>query len=232
MGEAEQAGGRLRRLNFSTEKARFAQILLSSRVSVPRGRAEVRTVAGLDVAYACGRAFGAAALVDVEGPKVLERAVSELEERVPYIPGFLAFREAGPMISALNRLRGRPDVLMVNGHGLAHPRRFGIASHLGVVLGLRSVGIAKSRLVGEEVGDTLVVDGEEVAKIIRSGRLKIYVSVGHGISLEDAVRLAEATLTEAGKLPLPVQEAHDAATDASRRCHRGSSETASPSETE
>ncbi|MGC8848017.1 MAG: endonuclease V [Conexivisphaera sp.] len=230
MGEDKQDGsGHGGKLRFSTERAKAAQVLLSSRVSVPRGRSDVRLVAGLDVAYACGSAFGAAALVDIDGPRVVERAVSELEERIPYIPGFLAFREAGPMITALRRLRYRPDALMVNGHGIAHPRRFGIASHIGVVLGIKSIGIAKSRLMGEEVNGSLIMDGEEVARILRSGRMKIYVSVGHGISLEEAVRLTEATLTETGKLPLPVQEAHNTATEASRECYRGRIRTSVPS---
>ncbi|MGC8970146.1 MAG: endonuclease V [Conexivisphaera sp.] len=217
MGGAEQAGGVLGKLKFSVERARTAQLLLSSRVTVERGPVPgIRLVAGLDVAYARGRAVGAAALVDVEGPRVLERAVSWVEERVPYIPGFLAFREVGPMVSVIRRLSERPDALMVNGHGIAHPRRFGLASHLGVVLGLRSIGVARRRLVGEEVGQSLILEGEEVARVLRSGRLKIYVSVGHLISLEEAVRLVEATLVSEGKLPLPVQEAHEAATEAAR----------------
>jgi deoxyribonuclease V len=215
VGEAQRHGPGLRR--FSTERARAAQALLSSRVIAGRGSAaDVRLITGLDVAYSNGKAFGAAATVDLDGLKVVERSVAVLEEAIPYIPGYLAFREAGPMISALRRLSGRPDAIMVNGHGLAHPRRFGIASHLGVVLGMRSIGIARSRLIGDEVGPSLMMDGEEVARILRSGRLRVYVSIGHMISLDEAVRLTEATLDVPGRLPRPVQEAHEAATEASR----------------
>jgi hypothetical protein len=92
----------------------------------------IRFVAGLDVAYARGRALGAAASVDIDGPRVVERAVAHLEERVPYILGYLAEREVGPMISALKRLDRIPDAVMVNGHGIAHPRGFGLASSLAL----------------------------------------------------------------------------------------------------
>jgi len=110
------------------------------------------------------------------------------------------------MISALKRLDRIPDAVMVNGHGIAHPRRFGLASYLGVVLGLRNIGIAKRRLVGDEVGSSLLLDGEEVAKILRSGNVKIYVSVWHRISLEEAVRLVEATLVQEGSFPSLIRQ--------------------------
>jgi deoxyribonuclease V len=210
-------------VRFNAAKARRAQALLARRVSLRSDPSlgRIRLVAGLDVAYAGGRAFGAAALVDLDEMRTLERAVSSLEERVPYIPGFLAFREAGPMISALRRLRARPDAIMVNGHGVAHPRRFGIASHLGVVLNVRSIGVARSRLVGSEAGRSVILDGEEVARILINGRMRIYVSVGHGISLDEAVGIVEAALTRRDSLPLPLQEAHESATAAARSLARG-----------
>lgn len=182
----------------------------------PVGLDRVRFVAGVDVAYKGGLGYGAAVVVDLRDLSVVDAGVSVVRVSVPYMPGLLAFREVGPMVSALTRLRVRPDVVMVNGHGLAHPRGFGVATHLGVVLGVSSVGVAKKRLVGEEVGGRLFLGGREVARVIPNGRLKIYVSVGNKITLGEAVALTKRLVYKPNKLPLPVQEAHNKATMASR----------------
>lgn len=182
----------------------------------------VRFVAGVDVAYKGGLGYGAAVVVDLRDLSVVDAGVSVVRVSVPYIPGLLAFREVGPMVSALMRLRVGPDVVMVNGHGLAHPRGFGVATHLGVVLGVSSVGVARRRLVGEEVGGRLFLGGREVARVIPNGRLKIYVSVGNKITLGEAVALTKRLVYKPNKLPLPVQEAHNKATMASRTDSRSS----------
>jgi deoxyribonuclease V len=202
---------------FNAEKAIKAQLVMSSRVRLePLDLEDVSFVAGLDVAYREGYGYGAAVVVDVRSLRVVEARVATFKITVPYVPGLLAFREIGPMLLAFRRVEKKPDVIMVNGHGVAHPRRFGIATHVGVVLNTRSIGVAKRRLVGEEVDGRLVFGGDEVARVLVNGRLKLYVSAGNRITLDDAVAITRRLLVGSNKLPLPLQEAHNRATLAAK----------------
>lgn len=155
----------------------------------------VRTIAGVDVSIRRGRARGAFVLLEYPSLRVLEERTLERKVEFPYVPGLLAFREL-PVL--LQLLKGRaPDLIMVDAHGLAHPRRFGLASHLGVLLDRPTIGCAKTRLVGEhgEPGPKrgsqapLVHQGEVVGVALRTrDRCRpIYVSVGHRISLQSAI---------------------------------------------
>jgi len=145
----------------------------------------------------------------------------------PYVSGYLGFREAPSLIAAWEALETKPDLLFVDGHGRAHPRRSGIATHLGVLLDMPTIGIAKTILCGRIEGDLadqpgatapLVDRGETVALALRTrARCRpIYVSIGHRVSLEMAAEWALA-LSEGRRLPLPIRLAHDAANDARRR---------------
>jgi deoxyribonuclease V len=124
---------------------------------------------------------------------------------VPYVPTFLAFRELTPMLRAYFRLKTEPDVILVDGHGVAHPRRFGIASHIGVVLKKPTIGVAKSKLYGEERGDAVFdpATGEVLAQVIRCGGKK-YVSVGSYATLEDSVELVKRLCKSGDIYPLMV----------------------------
>ena len=170
----------------------------------------VETVAGLDVAYSGSLAFGAAVVVKRTTLEVVETACSVSRIVVRYVPTFLAFRELTPMLRAYIKLKSKPDVILVDGHGVAHPRRFGIASHIGVVLKKPTIGVAKSRLYGEEVGDKLVdpATGEVLALIIKCGGKK-YVSVGSYATLDEAAGLV-AQLCKSGDV-YPLRLAHELA---------------------
>jgi deoxyribonuclease V len=131
----------------------------------------------------------------------------------PYIPGLLAFREGSAVIRAVRALRLTSYVCMVDGHGLAHPRRFGLACFVGLVLGRPTIGVAKGLLYGSvREGRVVDEDGDTIAELITlpgSGKT-IYVSVGHKISLRDAVRVVKHCLTPQG--PLPIRLAHEEVT--------------------
>ncbi|MBB5686012.1 endonuclease V [Sphingobium boeckii] len=151
---------------------------------------------------------------------------------IPYVPGYLGFRESPALVAAWEALPEKPDLILVDGHGRPHPRRCGIATHLGVVLDVPTIGCAKSLLCGKVEGDLgeaagsiapLVDRGEIVGVALRTRAkcLPIYVSTGHRISLESAVAWV-LKLCDGRRLPVPIRMAHDAANAARRAAeHHG-----------
>jgi len=208
----------------TVREAREAQDSLKKRLKIRPLAREPRLIAALDAAFsgvgAGGMVFGAACLFAYPSIDLIEEAACELPCDFPYVPGYLTFREGPALLAALNRLRKRPDIIIVDGQGIAHPRGMGIASHLGVLLGLPGIGCAKSRLVGEydEPGrargksSPLVYEGNTVGAVLRTreGVRPVFVSPGHLIDLEGAVRIV---LNSTGKYRIsePLRCAHRAA---------------------
>lgn len=157
----------------------------------------IRTVAGIDAAFVGDRIVAAATLFDYQTLEFLCSAHAVRKVTFPYIPGYLSFREAPAFLAALEQLPSPPDLVIVDGQGIAHPRRLGIASFLGVLLGRPTIGSAKSRLVGEYVEPAmergawapLVDRGEEVGAVLRtrSGIRPLFVSPGHLITITEAL---------------------------------------------
>ena len=164
------------------------------------GPRQVRLVAGADLAYRKdgSRAWAAVALVTLPDCSVVEVATATGRPSFPYVPGYLSFREGPLLLEAFGKLRETPDLCLFDGQGLAHPRRFGLACHLGVLLDIPSIGCAKSRLVGEyrEPGakrgewSPLTLDNRIVGAVLRTRDdvNAIFVSPGHRITLRGAVR--------------------------------------------
>jgi deoxyribonuclease V len=179
----------------------------------------IRTVAGVDVGFEADGTITRAAVVVLGYPELdlVETAIARCPTTFPYIPGLLSFREAPAVLDALDRLEALPDLLICDGQGIAHPRRLGLASHLGLCTGLPSIGAAKSRLIGrhEPVGEGRgdrqpLWDGDEIIGAVlrtRKNTQPVYVSIGHRISLETAVQLVLAC-TGAYRLPEPTRQAH------------------------
>lgn len=174
-----------------------------------------RTVGGLDVTYAGEGRFAAAAVVlDAHTLDVVAQATALGTVTFDYVPGLFAFRELPPLLAALGDLTVAPDVLLCDGYGVAHPRRFGLASHLGVLVDRPTVGVAKNpfawtyRAPGEDRGcwSALRADGETVGRVLRtrSGVKPVFVSVGHRISLDRATALVLASCTRY-RLPEPIR---------------------------
>ncbi len=182
----------------------------------------VRRVAGVDVGFPGGGQIARAAVAVLSFPDLqpVEHALAELPVALPYIPGLLSFRELPAVLAALARLNELPDLLLVDGQGLAHPRRFGIACHLGVLTGLPTIGVGKTRLVGthEPVPDRrgawvpLRDRDEVIGAVLRSrvGVTPIYVSLGHRVSLERAIEWVMAC-TGRYRLPYTTRAAHSLA---------------------
>ena len=192
---------------------------LAAKISVTTPLGPVRLVAGVDVAYDLGGELVHAAVVvwDRETATVVERQAVERPPSFPYLPGLLSFRELPPLLAAFRKLRHVPDVTLCDGQGYAHPRRIGLASHLGLCLGRPTIGSAKSVLCGtyEEPGaargsrSPLVDEGEVIGYALRTqdGVKPVYVSPGHLCTFEDACELVLALATKY-RLPEPIRAAH------------------------
>jgi len=185
----------------------------------------VALVGGLDVSYSrrLGRVFAALTVARPGGGEQVERAFGEAAADFPYVPGLLSYREGPACLDAWRKLRHVPDVLLCDGQGKAHPRRLGLASHLGLLFGIPTVGVAKSRLIGKhgplgrKKGAIVPLldpkTGEVLGAVLRSRTdvRPLYVSVGAALTLEDALR---TTLSELGRyrLPEPARRAHNLVT--------------------
>ena len=168
---------------------------------------------GCDATYIRGTTIAAATLVDYEKLELLETKSVKEKTRFPYIPGLLAYREGPSVLRAIRALGARSYVCLVDAHGLAHPRRFGLACFVGVALGRPTIGVAKSLLYGQVEGNQVVdKEGRQIAEVVPlpESRKTIYVSVGHMISLRDAVRIVKYCLSKKG--PIPISLAHEEVT--------------------
>lgn len=208
--------------DVSPKEAVAIQRELAGRVVRGGGTGEVRRVAGADIAVGRGskRARGAVVVLSYPELELVEAVTVEAELSFPYVPGLLSFREAPVLREAFRQLRRPFDLLLVDGQGYAHPRRFGLACHLGLLLDVPAIGVAKSRLLGEhdepglEAGDRadLVDGGEVIGGVLRtrSNVKPLYVSVGHRIGQAEA----EAWVIRCGRgyrLPEPTRLADKAA---------------------
>ena len=179
----------------------------------------IRYVAGVDVGFETGGAVtrAAIAVLDYPGLALVESRLARLPTRFPYVPGLLSFRELPAILKAWETLDTLPDLILADGQGIAHPRRLGIAAHLGVLTGVATIGVGKTRLIGrhDEVpggrGEWApLMEGDEcVGAVLRTrpGIKPIYVSVGHRISLETAVAWV-MRCTRKFRLPETTRQAH------------------------
>jgi len=201
------------------QQAIAIQELLRSQVIRQDKFAAVHTVAGVDVGFKFGNQVARAAVAVLAFPGLDLLEVSQAERTVgfPYVPGLLSFREIPVVLDALSQLKTLPDLLVCDGHGLAHPRRIGLASHLGLLCDLPSIGAAKSLLVGEHAavgpqrGDwqPLIDHGEVVGAALRTrlGASPVFVSIGHRLSLESAIDFI-LRCTKDFRLPETTRHAH------------------------
>lgn len=205
--------------NLSFPEARRLQEDLRTRVETRDRLGEVRRVAGVDVSYDRGSPvlYAAVVVLDARSLEVVEVQGVQAAARFPYVPGYLSFREVPPLLEAFERLETRPDLIVCDGQGRAHPRRFGLACHLGLLLDVPSIGCAKSRLVGthREPGlrrgahARLVDRGEVIGEVVRTreGVGPVYVSTGHRVSVPTARRLV-LKLARRTRLPETTRAAH------------------------
>ncbi|HMB03962.1 MAG TPA: deoxyribonuclease V [Isosphaeraceae bacterium] len=218
--------------DLETVEARALQESLARRVDTSTPLPAWKTVAAADVSFNkySEWLYAAVVVVQAETFGVVERVGVVGEARFPYVPGLLSFREAPPVLEAFARLEARPDVVICDGQGIAHPRRIGLASHLGLWLGLPTIGCAKSLLCGEydepgpDRGDRspLIDRGEVVGSVVRTrSRIKpLFISPGHLCDLEGAIAVVLATSVKY-RLPVPSRMAHDYVNELRRAADAG-----------
>lgn len=190
------------RLPSTAQAANRKQIELARKVIACDDFGEIGLVCGVDASYRQDVAHCAAVVVDRE-LNIVERAVTQSAVKNPYVPGLFVLREAGPALRTLKKIK-HYDLLMVDGHGQLHPRRCGLASYLGIALDKPTIGVAKSLLCGIEHGGQVELDGEILGLVVE-GRKKLYVSVGHRISLETAAHLVKDVTKKGEWLPEPLR---------------------------
>jgi deoxyribonuclease V len=205
--------------NLSYSEAAKLQTRLASRVKLTAMRKKPRIIAGLDCALSKdgNRIAAAAVVMHLPDFVILETTYAVRKADFPYIPGLLSFREAPACIAAVEKLKTKPQVFLIDGQGIAHPRRLGLAAHLGLVFGKPTIGCAKSRLVGsfdepspQKGSFSLLQDNGQVIGAVLRTRHKvkpIFVSVGHKCTLTDAIRITLACTTKY-RIPEPTRLAH------------------------
>jgi deoxyribonuclease V len=225
----------LHRWNVSPEEAIEIQNRLRSQLDLQSEPERIETVAGIDVSYDKGSdwLFAAIVVLQIRDLQLLDSASATAIVPFPYIPGLLSFRECPAVLQAWEKLRVKPDCLICDGQGIAHPRRLGIASHLGLWLNLPSIGCAKSLLVGEyrEPGpqrgsvEPLVHRKEHVGAILRTkdGVQPVFVSQGHKIGLKKAIEIVLACCTKY-RLPESTRRAHLLVNEIRRTAGQGEKE--------
>ncbi|HEY0019965.1 MAG TPA: deoxyribonuclease V [Longimicrobium sp.] len=221
MSETEEPARPARRWEMTVPEAREIQQALRGRlITEPPAGFAPRFVAGADVSMERFVHYGYAAIVviDLQTMETVDEAAAAMELRFPYVPGYLSFREIPPLQACWDALRVRPDLVVFDGHGYAHPRRFGLACHGGVAWDVPSIGCAKNPFIGtheplgDERGDTqpIVHEGEVVGRVVRTrARTKpLYVSAGHRMDLPTAVEMV-LRLSPRYRQPETTRRAHE-----------------------
>jgi len=208
---------------LSISKAHKTQLRLSQKIiTEDKLPPKITSIAGVDVAYSNELAIGAVAVLDYESLKILETQTAKCKIKFPYIPTLLSFREIPPAVACIKKLRLQPDVLLADGQGIAHPYRCGFASHLGLAIGKPTIGVAKSRLIGESAEfageDFLVQNGQVVSAVVttKEEAKPVYVSIGHLVSLGTAVKIVKHCARDS-RIPEPILQAHKIASEEKRQ---------------
>lgn len=210
---------------LNPQEAVELQETLRGRLILEELREEFSRIAGADVSYdkVSDQAFAAVLVFRLSDFELQEQVVVHQQIGFPYIPGLLSFREVPALLQAFRKIRNEPDVILLDGQGISHPRRFGLASHVGLILDRPTIGCAKSRLVGShgEVDNSrgafapLEYQGELVGAVLRTkaNTKPLYISPGHRMDIPSALRIVLETC-RGYRLPEPVRRAHLAVTRA------------------
>jgi deoxyribonuclease V len=185
------------------------QLRLARKISLTDGFDKIDTIAGCDIAYTGNKIISCIVVCDFKTMDIREKKFLTGRARFPYIPGFLGYREAPMLVETYHNLELDPDILLVDGNGILHPRMIGVASHLGLLIDKPTIGVAKSLLCGEVRENSIYLGKEVIGRIIGTKEMAnpIYVSPGHKVSFSSAIEIVKQCQKE-HKLPEPLHQAH------------------------
>ncbi|RYY49819.1 MAG: deoxyribonuclease V [Chitinophagaceae bacterium] len=204
---------------ITVDAAKKQQLALREQINISERRLHIKTIAGADISHNrfSSEIFAGIILLTYPGLEVIGYSLAKSTVAFPYIPGYLAFREVPALMKAWDQLAMKPDVVMMDGHGIAHPRRLGIAAHFGALTGVPSLGCAKKKLTGsfeapgEAAGSSspLLDREEQIGTVLRTKSLTkpVFVSPGNGMGLRNAVQITKKCLRHY-RLPEPTRLAH------------------------
>ncbi len=198
----------LKKMNL--QKYTKEQIEISAKVITKDDFKKTELIAGTDQAQAENKIISSIAVLNEQLKKV-EDQTAVLDAKFPYIPGYLYYREGPAVIEAFRKLKTKPNILLIEGHGILHPLRMGMASQIGVILDIPTIGIAKSLLCGEVEEDGMIMFNNEIRGFelkTRNYSKPIYISPGHRISLETSIELVKKLICLPHKMPEPLYQAH------------------------
>ncbi|MBS3102324.1 endonuclease V [Candidatus Woesearchaeota archaeon] len=191
-------------------KIKEEQVKLAKKVIISDAFDKIETIAGVDQAFIGEDVISGIAVCSYKELMSIEKKYAVARAKIPYIPGFLFYREGPAIIEAFSKLENKPDILIVDGNGILHPRRFGMASHIGILLDTATIGVAKSLIGGEVKEGTIYMEKEARGYELRAREHSkpIYVSPGHKISLKTSMEIVKKCIKFPHKLPEPLHLAH------------------------
>lgn len=197
-------------MHMDINKLKEEQIRLSKKIILKDEFGKIEKVAGCDIAQKGDELVAAIVVCDYKTLQVLEKKYAITSAKMPYIPEFLGFRECPALIECYGKLTIEPDILIFDGNGILHPRRFGAASQLGLSIDKPTIGVAKSLLCGESKNDEIFLDCKKVGFELKTKEFSkpIYISPGHKITLKTAVEIVKNLMKPPHKLPEPLHLAH------------------------
>ncbi|MFH0978143.1 MAG: endonuclease V [Candidatus Woesearchaeota archaeon] len=197
-------------VDLNLEKLKEEQKKLALKIILKDEFEGYSTIAGVDQLAMGNQIICGIVVIDAKTMAIVEKKYAVLETKIPYVAGFLAYRESPAIIEAYNKLNNKPDILIVKGNGILHPRRIGLASHIGLLLNKPTIGVAKKPLYGIVRGDSIYIDKEAVGKKVKIKETgnPVVVSPGHLISLKTSIEIVKKFAEEPYKVPLPLALAH------------------------
>jgi len=195
-------------INFNELKKE--QLKLAKKVITADGFEKITTIAGADQAYVGNKVISSIVVCDYKTLEVIEKKHAIVDAKLPYKSGFLFYRDGPAVMEAFNKLDNKPDVLIVKGNGILHPRRIGMASHVGILLDMATIGFTKNLMLGEVREKTIYVEKEArgYELITREHARPVYISPGNKVSLKTSLEVIKNCLRYPNKLPIPLHLAH------------------------
>ncbi len=197
-------------VNMNINDLKKEQIKLAKKVVLKDDYEEITYIGGVDQAFLDNKVISGVVVMEMKTLKIVEKKYAVVEAPMQYIPGFLSYREGPAIVEAITKLDQRPEMLLVDGNGILHPRRIGLASHVGILLDIPTIGVAKKISMGEIKDGKIMDEGRVLGIELKTKEYSkpIYISQGHRVSLKSCEKIVKQVSVEGHKMPEPLHEAH------------------------